>query len=333
MGFMADESSTEKVLKILSERTEKARAVFKDTILAQETGIGKVDDEINKYLSQWKDTTRSGVLALACEAVGGNPAEVLPLQVALLFIDATMDIHDDIIDDSVSKKNRGTVYGKLGKGNTLLIGDGFMVKGFGYLFQSLEHLAKDLRQRVLAEVTYFLYEVVAAHLSEVALKGKKWRVKPNDYLQILMRKGADIEGRMKLGAICGRGSARDVDALTTYGRNVGVLLAAKSDFVDIFEPSELMHRIKYEVMPLQILYAIKSRKHGPKIREILQKDILSPKDCDMLLETIYMTKEIVILNDLLRSKEKEAVQALDTLADSRVKGELRLLIASLTEDY
>lgn len=46
-----------------------------------------------------------------------------------------------------------------------------------------------------------------------------------------------------------------------------------------------------------------------------------------------MTKEIVILNDLLRSKEKEAVQALDTLADSRVKGELRLLIASLTEDY
>ena len=329
---MARESLTEKALKLLTEKSAKARAMAKKAILEEKTGIKKVDEAVEQYLSRWDDTTRPGMLALACEAIGGNPEDAVPLQAALLFIDATMDIHDDIIDESVAKKNRKTLYGKLGKEATLLLGDVFMVKGFNHLHKALENLPKDRSLQIIDEVNHFLSEVVEAHISEASLKEKKWRVKPETYLQVLTKKASDLEGRMKIGVIYGGGSAGNVQALGKFGRNIGVLLAVKSDFVDIFEPSELMHRIKYEVLPLQVLYALQSHKHGTRIREILQKARLSKVDCDELIETICATKEFISLNQLLDNLEKEAIQALNVLSNSQIKKELQLLAASLTED-
>lgn len=137
---------------------------------------------------------------------------------------------------------------------------------------------------------------------------------------------------MKIGATFGGGSAEKIEALSSYGKNIGVLLAVKSDFVDIFEPTELMHRIKYEVLPIQVLYALQSRKHGMRIREILETCRLSRGDCNELIQIILATKETRRLNQYLSNLEKEAIKALNTLPDNRVKEELRLLAASLIED-
>jgi geranylgeranyl pyrophosphate synthase len=70
-------------------------------------------------VATWNDTTRPGVLALAYEAVGGKAEEVVPLQTAMLFIDAAMDIHDDIIDKSIIKGSKETLYGKFGEETAL----------------------------------------------------------------------------------------------------------------------------------------------------------------------------------------------------------------------
>ena len=328
---MASENRTEKAMKILNEKSEKARAIVKHSILEKQIGIGKVDKAIGQYLSRWNDTTRPGVLALACEAVGGK-REVVPLQAALLFIDATMDIHDDIIDESVTKKNRKTVYGKIGKEATLLIGDAFMVEGFYYLHKAIENLPTAQKLMIMDGVKDFLSEVVEAHISEAPLKTKKSKLRPETYFQILTKKAADIEGHMKVGAIYGGGSAKQIEALSKYGRNIGVLLAVRSDFVDVFEPSELMHRIKYEVLPLPLLYALRSPKYGKRIREILKRDCLSNEDCRELVEIVYETKEIELLKLRLKDLEKEAVHLTDTLSNKQAKEELQLLADSMMED-
>jgi geranylgeranyl diphosphate synthase type I len=272
------------------------------------------------------------MLAIACEAVGGNLEEVVPLQAALLFIDATMDIHDDIIDESVSKKNRKTVYGKLGKEATLLIGDALMVKGFSNLHSALEDLPKNRRLQIMNGVKDFLSEVVNAHISEASLKARKRKVKPETYLEVLTKKAADIEGRMKVGAICGGGSATEIKALSKYGRNFGVLLAVRSDFIDVFEPSELMHRIQHECLPLQVLYTLQSRKHRKRIQKILLKETLTKEDCNELVEIICETTEWLRLKQYLVNLEKEAQQVLNKLSNIQPKNELQLLAASMLED-
>ena len=81
---------------ILNQKSEKAQVVFQKTANENNIGIEKIDNAIEQYLSKLNDTTRQGVLAMASEAVGGKLDDVVPLQVALSFIDVTMDIHDDI---------------------------------------------------------------------------------------------------------------------------------------------------------------------------------------------------------------------------------------------
>ncbi len=329
---MATENATDHSLRILSEKSEKSIELFKQMNLREAKSNERLTKVIEQYLSRWRDTTRPGMLALAFEAVGGEQDKALPLQFALLHIDATMDIHDDIIDESVAKKNRKTVYGKLGKEATLLIGDAFMVKGFHYLHKAIENLPADQRSMIMDGIQDFLSEVVEAHLSEVPLKTKRLKVRPETYFQILQKKAADIEGRMKVGAIYGGGSAKQIEALSNYGRNIGVLLAVRSDFVDIFEPSELMHRIKYEVLPLPVLYALRSRKHGKQIREILKRDCFSDEDCGELVNVVYETKEFAFLKMRMKDLEKETENTTDIISNEETKKQLQLLAASMLED-
>jgi len=329
---MASESLAEKALKILSEKSEKARVTVKQTILQEKIGIKKTDETIQQYLSRWNDTTRPGLLALACEAVGGNPEEAIPLQIALHFIDATMDIHDDIIDESIAKKNRKTIYGKLGKEAALLIGDALMVKGFYYLHRALEGLQEERKSLIMDGVKDFLSEVVDAHISELPLKAKKWKVKPETYLQVLTKKAADIEGRMKVGAIYSGGSQREIDVMSNYGRNLGVLLAVRAEFVDMFEPDELMHRIKHECLPLPVLCAFQSCKYRKRIQEILIKETLTKEDCNELVGIVCETSEWLRLKQHLVNLEKEAKQVLTILPHRQAKKELYLLVASMQED-
>lgn len=329
---MESERLAEKTLKILLEKSQKALELAKKMILEEKIGLKKTDEAVKYYLSRWNDTTRPGMLSIACEAVGGNSEEVVPLQMALLFIDATMDIHDDIIDGSAVKDDRQTIYGKFGKETALLIGNAFMVKGFNRLYRTLENLPKDQRLLIIDTVKDFLLEVVNAHILEAQLKDKKWKIKPETYLQVLTMKAVDIEGHMKIGAIYGGGSQKEIHALSKYGRNLGVLLAVRSDFVDVFEPNELLNKVRYECLPLPILYALQDEKYKKRIRGILLKNKMDETDCSELVEIIYKTKETSLLKQYLSGLEKEALQVLNTLPRSQVKSKLGLIIASMLED-
>jgi geranylgeranyl pyrophosphate synthase len=329
---MTTSSSAQKALSILSQKSEKAHTILRQIVFEDKLGIESTDKAIEQYLLRWNDKSRPGTLAIACEAVGRNSEVVVPLQVAFSFIDVTMDIHDDIIDESVTKKNVKTIYGKLGKETALLMGDKFMVKGFYYLHKAVEDLPKGLQTSIMDESQNFLAEVVGAHISEAKLKKRKWSVTPEKYLEVLHQKAADIEGRMRIGAIYGGGNQKEIDALGKYGRNLGILLFVRAEYVDIFEPEELLNRAQHECLPLQILYAIQKRGCGKKIRELLSKESLQKSDSDELLDMIQNTQALSILRSYLEEKEKEAMQALSNLENSPAKACLEFIITSTLED-
>lgn len=236
---MSRDSKAKRSQLILNQKSEKAQVIFQKIAKENNTGIEKIDKTIEQYLSKFNDTARQGMLAIANEAVGGRLEDVVPLQVALSFIDVTMDIHDDIIDESSTKENGKTIYGKLGREICLLVGDDFMAKSFYYLHHSIANISKDRQKMIMNAINSFLAEVVSAHISEVQLRKSKWKVKPETYFQVLIKKAADFEGRMKIGAIFGGGSEKEINALSVYGRNLGILLIARSEYVDLFEPDEL----------------------------------------------------------------------------------------------
>jgi geranylgeranyl diphosphate synthase type II len=329
---MTSERLAEKALAILHEKSEKALKKAKELILQEKFRCEKAKEALKYYLSIWNDTTRPGLLVLAHEAVGGKPKEAVPLQTAMLFIDAAMDIHDDIIDKSITKGLKETLYGKFGKETALLIGNMFLVKGFNHLHKVTEKLSFKRKQTIHHTVKKFLFEVIDAHIKESELKDDKWNVKPTEYLKVIRQKAADIEGHMQIGAIFGGGSIQEVRALGMFGRCLGLLLTIRSDFIDIYEPDELINRIRHECLPLPLLYPLRNRRLRTQVQQIFSKEKLAEGEINTLLEIIYNSTDFSILKDYLDKTRQEALKSFNYLSKESIKDILTFLVSASLED-
>jgi len=329
---MADEGLAEKALAILHEKSEKAIKRAKELILQEKFRCEKAKEALRYYASTWNDTTRPGVLALAHEAVGGKLREVVPLQTAMLFIDAAMDIHDDIIDKSTTKASKETLYGKFGEEIALLVGDALLVKGFNYLHKVTEKLPLNRKKAINDVVKKFLFEVTDAHIQESMLKRDKWNVEPAEYFKVLEQKAADIEGHMRIGAIFGGGSAREIEALGIYGKCLGTLLTVRSEIIDIYEADELKNRITYEFPPLPLLYALKNEELRFIVQQLLSSKEIGENEINKLLDVVYSTPQFAFLRRHLEKLEKIAIKSLINISKKEKKNKLTLFIDAALED-
>jgi len=329
---MPVQSNAEKALALFYQKSIQAHALAKQEITNQKIGLKKQDQAIEQYLLTWNDSIRQGIVSIAFEAVGGKLEDVIPLQVAFSLIDATMDIHDDIIDGSMKKKGTKTVYGKLGIPSTLLIGDIFLVKGFHLLHRAIENLSKEQQSQIMDTTNNFLAEVVKAHIAETDLQSRKWIVKPQAYLDILTQKAAEIEGRMKIAGIYGRATEKQIQALSKCGKTLGTLLAVRAEYTDLFEPIELSNRVRNECLPLHILYGLQKRGYREKIFTLLSKSNLTNKDCSELLRILEETGALASLKNQLESLQKEATDTLSCLSNNKEKDHLKLILTSMLED-
>jgi geranylgeranyl pyrophosphate synthase len=191
-----------------------------------------------------------------------------------------------------------------------------LVKGFIQLYKAIEKLPRKKQLLIIDTTKAFLFEVIRAHVTEVELRNKKWNVKPEKYLQVLEEKAADIEGRMRIGAIFGGGTSNEIEGLGKYGRCLGVLLAVRSDFVDVFEPRELENRVKNECLPLPVLYALKNDNCRKGILRVLSRETISKDDAQELIEIVYQALENSYLKHHLRRLSREAVLWLDNIRES-----------------
>jgi geranylgeranyl diphosphate synthase type I len=320
------------VLRLLQEKSQRARDSVKAAIVEETLQSKKAKQALRLYLRKWEDTTRPGVVSLACEAVGGNPDKVVALQTALLFVDAAMDIHDDVLDKSVRKGAAETVYGRFGEETALLLGNAFLVKGFNHIYRITEGLPSEKRLWIVDSVKDFLFEVISAHVTESGLCRDKWSVRPKQYVAVLRQKAADIEGHMRIGAIFGFGKPAEIEALAKYGRNLGFLLAVRSDFVDVFELDELANRVRNECLPLPLLYLLRSPGLKKKIRGILDEEKISESEAGELVEMIWASREVAKLKESLGKVEKEAASCLSVLRPNSAKKTLLILVEAMLED-
>jgi len=329
---MVNKGLAEKALAILQAKSEKALKNAKELVLQEKFRCEKANEALQYYVSTWNDTTRPGVLALAHEAVGGKAEEVVPLQTAMLFIDAAMDIHDDIIDKSTKKGSKETLYGKFGEETALLIGNAFLVKGFNHLNKVTEKLPLDKKQLIMDAVKDSLFKVIDAHINEVELKKIKWNMDPEEYFRVLETKATDIEGHMRVGAIFAGGTNQEIKAIARYGKYLGTLLLIREDFVDVYEPDELMNRIKYECLPLPVIYALQNKARKKEVSKILSKENIDENDTTNIVEIIYKMPEISQLKRRLEILKRKALTELIYLRQTKIIDELKLMILSALED-
>jgi geranylgeranyl pyrophosphate synthase len=331
---MNSEKRTEKstrFVEIFKKKSEKGLEFAKKAIFSEKIESETARDALEYYTSNWEIFIHPGLLSTACEAVGGNPDDAVPFQAVLSMLTASFDIHDDLIDESRIKLGKPTVFGKFGKSMALLLGDAFLIKSFTLLLELRDKAPKDRLKRVVETLREFLFKLGSAHVLEQSLKGRI-DITLEEYLRVLELKASSVEADMRIGAIIGGGSLKEVEALMKYGKKLGMLMTLREEFIDVLEPKELYQRMKNEYLPMPILCAFQNSVVKKTIQDMLSQKYVTKKNFETICDITFQTREVEQLKNYMKDAANEAVSYVSALRKSSANTLLKRLALAMLED-
>jgi geranylgeranyl pyrophosphate synthase len=320
-----------RVVANLKKRSKKGREFAKQILQAEKIEHPKLREALEHYIAHWDEFTHPGLFSIACEAVGGDPDDVVSTQAAIAMMTAAFDIYDDIIDKSKVKHKSRTVYGKFGAEMALLLGNAFLIEGFKLFVDSTVILPKEKEKSALETLKKLVFEVGNAHALEVGLKKRK-NVTPNDYMKITEMKAASVEADMYLGALFGGGKDAEVDVLARVGRILGILATLRDDLIDVFDIEELHQRISVQDLPPPLLFAMQDQKKKTKVTNILSKLKITDDNVAMLVDFTLEAKSVVQLKNKMRLLISEGLKLTDILPKLKLRRQLQVVLSFMLED-
>lgn len=182
----------EQAIAILQQKGQKAVELAKQTVLQEHIEYKPLKEALRYFMEYWNDVLHPALVSLACEAVRGNPDTTTQLGAALVLLAGGADVHDDIIDQSVTKESKETVFGKFGRDVAVLVGDALLLKGIYLLHEASEPLPRSKRKAILNIVRQAFFEISGAEAKEARFRGKT-DMPVQEYLEIIRHKVAAMK--------------------------------------------------------------------------------------------------------------------------------------------
>lgn len=318
----------EGILEVLERKSVKAFEIAMEELSTEGIKDVHLRQALEHYKKNWNDVLHPGIIAVACEAVGGSEKDSVLMQVPMLFFTAAADIHDDIIDGSPTKNGKPTIFGKFGEGVALLVGDRMLFKGTEALYISGKKIATERMDLIVAAIDKAFVEVAEAHTAEMRFKGKL-DPNPKEYFCTLEKKSAVLEAHTRVGALVGNGRKKEIERLTEYGRLLGTLITLRDEFTDLFEPLELRNRLKNGSLPLPMMYAFENPVVKKSIMTILSQPKISRNDADAIVNIVFEDPGVKGLKNEMEALSSRASKLSSGLAQEQ---NLKLAVDALFED-
>jgi geranylgeranyl pyrophosphate synthase len=242
---------------------------------------------------------------------------------------AAADIHDDIVDGSMAKNGKPTVLGKFGKDVAVLAGDAFLMKGLYLLHEVTINLDIAQRNAMLKLIKQAFFDLSSAEADEATIRGNI-DLSVGEYYNLLKRKTAVSEATAKIGAILGNGTEKEVQTFGEIGVIVGLLSTMRDEFIDVYEPDELMNRFVNEILPLPVLNVFQDPKKKAQLVQLLKEGKLTEKKAEKILNIVMEAKETDKLKNEIQLLIDNGLRSTSQLRGAEKP--LQLLLESTVED-
>lgn len=210
---------------------------------------------------------RPGLLLLAAEAVKPDIdlTDILPAAVAIELVHNFTLIHDDIMDEDVTRHGIETVHVKWGTSQALIAGDTLYAKAFetlSYTKTDSEKLVKCLRLLSKTNV-----DICSGQWLDIRFENDK-RISEQEYIEMVENKTAVIyAAAAAIGGILAGANDEETKALWDFGIAMGIGFQIRDDVLDIITPFEILGKDRGSdlvegKMTLIIIHAL---RHGVKL--------------------------------------------------------------------
>jgi octaprenyl-diphosphate synthase len=223
---IADEASVSarRIFSLISSELADVEAEFE----RQARSNIQVIAYIGNYLrSSGGKRVRPALTILSNYAVGGDGARYNSIRMATVmeFLHTATLVHDDIIDNANTRRNRPTINAQYGNQTAVLMGDWLYMSAF-------ETSLAERSLAILDILTAVTRKMTEGELLQLTLLGRT-DVIEDQYLDVLRRKTAFLfSACCEIGAILGGANREEQAALRDYGMNLGTAFQLIDDLLD-----------------------------------------------------------------------------------------------------
>lgn len=230
------------IKQLISETVEKVEARLNELLPAEDVAPVTLHKAMRYSVFAGGKRIRPLLCLEAAKACGGSEEAALNAACALEVLHTYTLVHDDLpcMDDDDLRRGRPTSHKVFGEGVAVLAGDALLTEAFAML----AHVPSNDRYDVRDYVAEFAYrtgsqQLVGGQVLDLEGEGRALTV---DELRAIHngKTAALIIAAVRLGAMSAGCTAEQLDALTAYGRDLGLAFQIIDDILDITSSPEVL---------------------------------------------------------------------------------------------
>jgi len=241
------------------------------------------------------------------------------------YIHTASLLHDDVVDEAKLRRGRSSANSLWGNQASILVGD--------YLYsKALYHAVRLQIQRVmdvLSETTTTMSEGEVLQLMQI----QNSDIAEADYFKLVECKtGVLISASCRLGAIISKAPLSQEDALTAYGKKLGLAFQITDDTLDYAADQKQLGKMPGKDLAegkvtLPLIYLIQQANDAERehLRSLLRADAMTDADLVYTLELMGKYGSVNEALSIAQALSNEAKTALNVFPDSAPRQALMAL--------
>ncbi|WP_420596114.1 polyprenyl synthetase family protein [Deinococcus sp.] len=272
---------------------------------------------------------RPAITYLASKTLGGGVQYVhdTDLAVCVELLHSASLLHDDLIDDSDTRRGRETAFRKFGNVVSVMSGD-FMLSRLLVLLAAMPPSLT----RAFGEAASAVCEGEVLQFQVAAYGDYTFE----NYLQVIYGKTAAVfELAARAPALLRGTEAAAVDALATYGREYGLAFQMQDDLLDLLGDETTIGKpvggdLREGKATLPVLYLLEGQ-HAEEVRAILERRAEAEGDVERVRELAARHDIHARARQEIIRRARLAIEALHTLPPSPDRDRLEAYAAHEAE--
>ena len=258
------------------------------------------------------------IVLLSAKACGASDLDRIVKAAAMIeFIHTATLLHDDVVDNSDSRRGIKTAHQSFGNESTILVGDFLYSRAFQIMVQ-INHMGI---MEVMSDATNTIAEGEVLQL----INSGNPKINKEQYLEVIYRKtGKLFEAAMVVGGLLSNQSQKVLNTLQLFGKELGMAYQIVDDVLDYSSSFEIMGKdvgddLAEGKVTLPMIYTLE--RAMPDMQEMIGQAILNKdsKNADKIIGSIQSTGSIASSVNDAKEKTEFALHSIQSLDNSKYK--------------
>jgi octaprenyl-diphosphate synthase len=293
------------------------------------TKIGFIKEIVNYIIKSGGKRVRPVLVILSAKLCGYRGNRHIPFAAIIEFIHTATLLHDDVVDNARTRRGASTVNTVWGNEPSVLVGDFLYSKSF-------ELMSGEGNHEILKTISRATTALSEGEILEV-IKTADVGTTEKDYFEIIGNKTAVLfSAACEIGAILGKVTNREKNALKHFGYKLGIAFQLRDDILDYTSYDNVLGKhvgtdLKEGKMTLPFIHALKSASEAEKlsVAKLLKKRTISQKDFEWARKLMVSYNGMDYAAKATEKYLREAKRHLDQFPASRYKDALLSLADSM----